>query len=68
VGLPHLLYGECVQIKPEDIPDVEKQPRVIESAVDAGKLLGLRLKNGHDRQAVTKKMQEKMMSLLKSSV
>jgi multimeric flavodoxin WrbA len=67
VGLPHLLYGEGVKIKPEDIPDVEKQPNVIDSAVNAGKLLSLRLKN-HDRQAVTKKMQEKMMALLKSSV
>lgn len=68
VGLPYLLYGEGVKIKPEDIPDVEKQPLVIESAINAGKFLGLRLKNGHDRHAVTKKMQEKMMSLLKSSV
>jgi len=68
VGLPHLLYGEGVKIKPENIPDVRKQPGVIESAVNAGKLLGLRLKNGHDRQAVTGKMQEKLMSLLKSSV
>jgi multimeric flavodoxin WrbA len=68
VGLPHLLYGDGFKIKSEDIPDVEKQPKVIESAIDAGRLLGLRLKTNHDRQVVTKKMQEKMMSLLKSSV
>ena len=68
VGIPYLLYGEGVKIRPEDIPDVEKQADVIESAVAAGKLLGHRLKNGYDRQLVTKKMQEKMMSLLKSSV
>jgi multimeric flavodoxin WrbA len=68
VGLPHLLYGEGVKIKSEDIPNVEKQPKVIESAINAGKLLGGRLRGNHDRQVVTKKMQEKMMSLLKSSV
>jgi multimeric flavodoxin WrbA len=68
VGLPYLLYGEGIKIKPEDIPDVEKQSDVIDSAVDAGKLLGLRLKSNHDRQIAGKKMQEKMMSLLKSSV
>lgn len=68
VGLPHLLHGDGVKITPENVPDVEKQPEVIDSAVHAGKLLGQRLKNGHDRQVVAKKMQEKMMSLLKSSV
>jgi multimeric flavodoxin WrbA len=68
VGIPHLLYGEGIKIKSEDIPDVEKQPKVIESAINAGKLLGERLRGKHDRKVVTKKMQEKMMSLLKSSV
>jgi multimeric flavodoxin WrbA len=68
VGLPNLLYGEDVKIKIADIPDIEKQPKVIESAINAGKLLGGRLKGNHNRQVVTQKMQEKMMSLLKSSV
>jgi hypothetical protein len=52
VGVPTLLYGEGVKIKPEMIPDVTKQSDVIESATSAGKLLGQRLRDGHDRMAV----------------
>ena len=36
-------------------------------AVEAGKLLGQRLKEGHDRMVVTRKMQEKMMAMFASS-
>jgi hypothetical protein len=35
------------------IPNVEKQADVMAAAVQAGKLLGERLTNGHDRAAVT---------------
>jgi hypothetical protein len=37
------------------------------AAVAAGKLLGQRLKNGHDRTTVTQKMQEKMMAMFAST-
>ena len=67
VGVPTLLYGEGVKITPDMIPDVTKQPDVIESAAAAGKLLGQRLRNGHDRTAVTQKMQQKLMSMFKES-
>jgi len=67
VGVPTLLYGEGVKIKPDMIPDVTKQPDVIESAAAAGKLLGQRLRDGHDRMAVTQKMQQKLMSMFKES-
>lgn len=36
--------------------------------VEAEKLLGQRLKNGHDRMTVTRKMQEKMMAMFESAV
>jgi multimeric flavodoxin WrbA len=67
VGVPTLLYGEGVKIKPDMIPDVTKQPGVIESATAAGELLGQRLRDGHDRMAVTQKMQQKLMSMFKES-
>jgi multimeric flavodoxin WrbA len=67
VGVPTLLYGEGVKIKPEMIPDVTKQSDVIESAASAGKLLGQRLRDGHDRMAVTEKMQHKLMAMFKES-
>ena len=67
VGVPTLLYGEGVKIKPDMIPDVTKQPDVIESATAAGKLLGQRLRDGHDRMAVTQKMQERLMAKFKES-
>ena len=39
----------------------------IESAAAAGKLLGQRLRDGHDRMAITQKMQQKLMSMFKES-
>lgn len=67
VGVPLMIHGEGVKITKEMIPDVAKQPKVLAAAVEAGKLLGERLKNNHDRMAVTQKMQEKMMAMFKSS-
>jgi hypothetical protein len=37
------------------IPQVNKQMEVMEAAAAAGKLLGERLRNGHDRKVVTQK-------------
>ena len=67
MGIPTLIYGEGVKIKPDMIPDVTKQPDVIESATAAGKLLGQRLRDGHDRMAVTQKMQQTLMAKFKES-
>jgi len=64
VGVPTMLYGEGVKITPEMIPDVSKQPDVMQAAVDAGRLLGQRLNAGHERSQVTLKMQAKMMEML----
>jgi multimeric flavodoxin WrbA len=49
VGIPSMIHGEGVKITPDMIPDVTKQPKVMAAAVEAGKRLGQRLKNGHDR-------------------
>jgi multimeric flavodoxin WrbA len=68
VGIPHLLHGEGVKITSDIIPDVTKQPEVMNAAIDAGELLGQRLRNGHDRIQVTRKMQQKMMSMFESAV
>lgn len=67
VGVPKMLYGENVKITPEMIPDVKKQPDVMNAAVEAGKKLGERLREGHDRGAVTQKMQQKMMEMFKGT-
>ncbi|MDX2454850.1 flavodoxin family protein [Desulfosarcina sp.] len=67
VGVPLMVHGQGVKITPDMIPDVAKQPKVMAAAVEAGKLLGQRLKNGHDRMAVTRKVQEKMMAMFASS-
>jgi hypothetical protein len=62
-----MLHGEGVNITDEIIPDVAKQPKVMDAAVKAGQLLGERLRNGHDRARVTQRMQEKMMAMFESS-
>jgi multimeric flavodoxin WrbA len=67
VGIPYFQYGEGVKITPEIIPDVTEQPEAMQAAAAAGKLLGQRLRQGHDRQAVTLKVQQKMMALFKGS-
>jgi multimeric flavodoxin WrbA len=67
VGVPHMLYGEDVKITEEMIPNVSKQPEVMKAAVGAGKLLGKRLGEGHDRIQVTQKMQQKFMEMLEGS-
>jgi len=68
VGVPTMLYGEGVRITPEMIPDVTRQPEVMQAAIDAGKMLGQRLREGHDRMHVTQAMQARMMEMLKTSV
>ena len=67
VGIPRMLLGEGVKITPDIIPDVSKQPEVMQAAAEAGKLLGERLRHGHDRQAVTQKMMQAMMAKFEAS-
>ena len=67
VGVPVMMYGPDVKITPDMIPDVRKQQAAMEGAADAGKLLGDRLRNGHDRKRVTQKMQQLMMEKFKGS-
>ena len=67
VGIPRMLYRDEVKITPETTPDVAKQPEVMAAAARAGKLLGERLRQGIDRQAVTMKMMQVMMEKFKGS-
>lgn len=67
VGIPAMLHGEGLKITEEMIPHVSKQPDVMAAATNAGKLLGQRLSEDHDRMAVTEKMQEKMMAMFESA-
>lgn len=67
VGIPYFLYGKEAKISEETIPDVMKQTEVVNRAVEAGKELGKRLKEGYDRQEVIRKMQRRMMEKFKAS-
>jgi multimeric flavodoxin WrbA len=62
VGIPRMLHGENVTITESLIPDVAKQPEVMDAAAAAGALLGQRLRQAHDRAAVTARMQARMMA------
>ena len=68
VGIPYFLHGEGVKITEQIIPDVTKQSEVMQAAEEAGKLLGSRLSEGHDRARVTQKMQAIMMEKFKGSM
>lgn len=67
VGIIHMVHGEGTEITEEITPDVTKQADVMRAAADAGKLLGERLTKGHDRKAVTERMQQRMMEMMKAS-
>ena len=62
VGIPRMVHGEDVKITEAITPDVAKQPEVMAAAAEAGKRLGQRLRSGHDRGAVTEKMQSVLMA------
>lgn len=68
VGVPYMLFGEGAKITEDMIPRVTKQPEAMQAAADAGKRLGKRLNEGHDRMQVAKKMQEKFMQLREITV
>lgn len=68
VGIPAMLHGPEVKITEDIIPDVKKQPKVMAAAVEAGKLLGERLRNNHDRSVVTQNIQAKMMRMFQGAV
>lgn len=67
VGIPTMLYGPGFKLEESMVPNVARQPEVMENAARAGKLLGQRLNQGHDRMAVAQAMQEKMMAMFGSS-
>ena len=67
VGVPTMLYGEEVKITDDMIPRVTKQPDVMAAAAAAGKQLGHRLQDGHDRMKVTAQMQAKLMAMFSES-
>jgi multimeric flavodoxin WrbA len=67
VGIPTLLHGPGVKITEDMIPNVSKQLKTIQAAAEAGRLLGKRLREGHDRMRVTQAMQQKLMSMFEHS-
>ncbi|HSH69647.1 MAG TPA: flavodoxin family protein [Deferrisomatales bacterium] len=67
VGVPVMLFGEGVKITEDLVPSVTKQPNVMKAAREAGKELGARLREGHDRAEVTRSMQQVMMRMFKES-
>jgi multimeric flavodoxin WrbA len=67
VGAIHMFFGPGTKITEEITPAVEKQPEVMQVAIDAGKELGRRLNEGHDRAEVAARMQQQMMEKYKKS-
>ena len=67
VGAVTMLYGPNAKITEDMIPDITKQPEVLDAATNAGKLLGERHRSGHDRKKVTARMQQLMMERFKTS-
>lgn len=68
VGIPLMIHGPGVKITEELIPDVTRQPGTMSAAAEAGRLLGQRLRQNHDRKQVTARMQSKMMAMFGETV
>ncbi len=62
-----MMFGTGVKVTDDMIPDVARQPEVMQAATDAGRLLGERLRNDHDRQEVSAAMQKKMIEMMAHS-
>jgi len=56
VGAVRMLCGPDVKITEDMIPNIEKQPAVLEASKDAGKILGNRLRAGNNRAETAKKI------------
>jgi multimeric flavodoxin WrbA len=67
MGIPYFLFGEGVKITPQMIPEVTRQPEVIQTAAAAGRLLGECLRRGEARLAVAQRMMRAMQEKFKSS-
>jgi multimeric flavodoxin WrbA len=65
VGIRYFLYGENAKTTPA--PDVMKDQALVASAIEAGRLLGARLRDNHDRKQVTAKMHAYAMERFKAS-
>lgn len=68
VGIPAMLFGPGTRITEDMVPNVEKHPGAIAAAQEAGRQLGRRLREGHDRMAVAQAMQSRLMALFQESV
>ncbi|MFZ5450558.1 MAG: flavodoxin family protein [Thermodesulfobacteriota bacterium] len=67
MGIPYFLHGEGVKITPEMIPDVGKEPQLLEAAAAAGRLLGERLRRDENRMAIAQRMMRAMQEKFKAS-
>lgn len=67
VGVPRLMFGEGVKISENMIPRVTKNPETLKIAEGAGRLLGRRLREGHDRKEVAGRMKAALMAKFKES-
>ena len=68
VGIPAMIHGQGLKISPEMIPDVRRQPDVMDQARKAGTLLATRLSQGHDRTRVAGWVKDKMMAMMREAV
>jgi len=67
VGVPRLMFGDDVRITEDMIPRVTKKPEVMAAAEAAGRELGRRLREGHDRKVVASRMQAILMAKFRES-
>ena len=56
VGAIHMMFGPGTKITEEIIPRIDKQPAIVETARQAGRMLGERLRAGNDRTATAQKV------------
>jgi len=56
VGAVRMMMGPDARITEDIIPSIDKQPAVLSAARDAGKILGERLRGGHDRASTAQKI------------
>lgn len=67
VSVPRLIWGDALDASKLRITPVTERPELMGRAIEAGRVLGQRLRGGHDRTATTLEMQDTLVDKLRET-
>ncbi len=67
VGVPRLTCGDALDASKLKAPLMAERPEMMNKAAEAGRILGEKLRSGHDRTVTTAEMQDSLMEKFKET-